>query len=300
MKKLLLLLSCTLCISAAEFGLVSPELLLLLHPEMQNYHFVLHSFWQKGQQESAKELVSSFHKLQAEEMENSKKLQLNFFNAQKKLLERKKQFPQQSAGINRELNELEKRRQQDFNNHNNHYRTKEMELLNNFFLPPADRNRKLQEIKTEIKQIIKKTAHSMKLSTLFYEAYEPDIPELVSNLNRDFLTAHHIFSGNEIFLLSRLNIDKKDHNLDTDPNFLAAHSALIKYTKQSEEQDKILNLEKEKSELNAYLKNRLRKKRMSEARPDCRDINAAVLKNIYDKYHIKTTAAQTIIEALRK
>jgi hypothetical protein len=300
MKKLFLLLSCSLCLSAAEFGLVSPELLLLLHPEMQNYHFVLHSFWQKGQQESAKELISSFHKLQAEEMENRKKLQLSFFTARKTLFERKKRFPQQSAGITRELKELEKRRQQDFNDHNSHYQAKEMELLNNFFLLPADRNRKLQEIKTEIRQIIKKTAHSMKLGTLFYEAYEPDIPELILNLNREFLTAHHIFSGNEVFLLSRLNINKEDRRLDTDPNFIAAHSALIKYTKQSEEQEKLLNLEKEKSELNAYLKTRLRKKRMSEARPDCRDINAAVLKNIYDKYRIKTTAAQTIIEALRK
>lgn len=298
MKKILLLLSFSLCLSATEFGLVSPELLLLLHPEMQNYHFVLHSFWKNGQQESVKELIRSFHKLQAEEIETRQKLQLNFFTTRKTLSERKKQFPQQAAGINRELKELDKKRQQDFTEHNNYYQSKEMELLNSFFLLPADRNKKLQEIKTEIRQIIKKTAQNMELNALFYEAYEPDIPELISDLNRNFLTAHHIFNGNEVFLLSRLNLNKEDRELDTDPNFISAHSALIKYTKQSEEQNKLMNLEREKSELNAYLKIHLRKKRMSEARPECKDINAAVLKNIYDKYRIKTTAAQTIIEAL--
>lgn len=300
MKKILLLLSFILCTSAAEFGLVSPEILLLLHPEMQNYHFVLHSFWKNGQQESANELINSFHKLQAEEMEIRKKLQLNFFTTQKTLLERKKKYPQQAAGINRELKELEKRRQQDFAEHKLHYQAKEIELLDNFFLLPDARNQKLQDIKAETGKIITETARSLKLNNLFYESYETDIPEIISDLNRGFLTAHHIFSGNEIFLLSRLDVNKKGIKLDTDPNFIAAHSALIKYTKPSEEQNKFLNMEKEKAELNAYLKTRLRKKKMAEVRPDCRDINAAVLKNIYEKYRIKTTAAQTIIEALSK
>lgn len=300
MKKILLLLSFSLCISAAEFGLVSPELLLLLHPEMQNYHFALHSFWKNGQQESAKELISSFHKLQTEEMAARKKLQQDFFTDSKALLERKKKYPQQAAGINRELKELEQRRQQDFAGHKRHYQAKEIELLDSFFLLPDARNRKLQDIKAETGQIITETARNLKLTNLFYESYETDIPEIISDLNRELLTAHHIFSGNEVFLLSRLNVNKEGIKLDTDPNFIAAHSALIKYTKPSEEQNKFLNLEKEKTELNAYLKNRLHKKRISESRPDCRDINAAVLKNIYDKYRIKTKAAQTIIEALNK
>lgn len=293
MKNILLFLLC-FSAHAHEFSLVSPDLILLLHPEMQAYHFTMHSFYKADKNQLVENLCQEYRNFQAHEEQIRLELLQDFARQKKELLAQKRSSTHRVPAINKELLQNEAQRQKALNAYQQNHKIKTKQFLEGFFLSAKERNQKLAAMRLEIKTAISAVAKKQGLKNLLYDAADSNIPIQIEELPANNLVPHLLFAGNDLFLYSQLSPALKKR-IDQDSKFIAAHAALINNINTPTTPD----LLKYQNELMSYLRNRLQKKRVSEYVPNNHSINADVLQLIYEQHNIPLKTVAQIIEALR-